>query len=409
MNNKHSSRAAKAGSALARNSTSTLDPGHGGKGVHAGSFPARPRVELRYGGAIEYLQAQETIMSDVGRELDMNQWILHQNIYIVGVLVDEIEREYPSSAESKENLIWLKKNTGKTPEFLEMWLELLADLLRQQGIMLQELMSAEMTNERSRHENGVKVAEILRKPDTAMTAEDTEVIAARVVAREKPSGSSSRPDLKKGPRVEEDDVRKGMPRTAPAVVRKISKAPPEQPPRREIHPMPRRATPPIDPPAKWAKGASKGAAEQATSGSRTGKGKGKRGEKGKFNDGPSEWDRPPEHQGFGHLPAPPPYNGPARNGPPDGARQIPIQRNQCRDVREVDKQRRERVIEPPNPAYLEWHDAAWVGQSLVPPADDHDYGRNVDRRAEARSRSSGWTPSLYPPQIGRVGTEHGPA
>ena len=261
-----------------------LDPGKGGKGVHAGSSPARPRVELRYGGAIEYLQAQEDVMSDVGRELDMRQWILHQKFYIVGVLVDEIERKSLWSTESRENSIWFKKNTGKTQEFLDMWLGLLADLPRQQGITLQELMSAEMTNERSRHENRVKVVEVLRKPDTAMTAEETEVIAARVVAREKPSGSSSRPDLKKGPRVE-DDVRKGMPRAAPAVVRKISKAPPEQPPRRETPPMPRRPTPPIDLPAKWAKGASKGAAERATSGSRTGKGKGKSGERGKFNDG----------------------------------------------------------------------------------------------------------------------------
>ena len=187
----------------------------------------------------------------------------------------------------------------------------------------------------------VKVAEIMRKPDAEMTAEDTEVIAARVVASEEPSGSSSRPDLKKGPRVE-DDAHKGMPRSAPAVVRKISKAPPEQPPR--------RTTPPIDPPDKWAKGASKGAAEQATSGSRTGKGKGKWGEKGKLKNGPSQWYRPLEHQGFGHLPAPPPFNGPARNGPPDGARQILVQRNECRDVREVDRQRREHANEPPNNA-----------------------------------------------------------
>ena len=50
-----------------------LDPGKGGKGVHAGSSPARPRVKLRYGGAIQYLHAQEVVMSDVGRELDEKQ------------------------------------------------------------------------------------------------------------------------------------------------------------------------------------------------------------------------------------------------------------------------------------------------------------------------------------------------
>ena len=369
-----------------------LDPGKGGKGVHAGSSPARPIVQLRYGGAIEYLQAQENVMSDVGRAVDMKSWILRQKIYIVGVLADEIEREYPWSTENRDSLKWFKQNTGKTLEFLDMWLEILADLLRQQRITLQQLMSAE----HSRHENRVKVAEIMRKPDAEMTAEDMEVIAARIVARGKPSGSSSRPDIGKGPRVE-DDAHKGLPRAAPAVVRKISKAPPGQPPR--------RTTPPVDPPAKCAKGASKGAADWAASGSRSGKGKGKWGGKGKFKNGPPEWYRPPGQQGFGHLPAPPPFNGPAQNGPPDGARRLPppdgarrlpIQKNQYRDVREVDRQRRERAYEPPNNAYREWHDAVWVGQHLAPPADDHDYGRN-DRRAGTRSRSSGWHPSLHPP------------
>ena len=353
MNNKNSSRSAKADSAQARNSTSNvLTPVKAERAY----TPVLPRRDLA--SSLGMVARSSTCMR---RKLSCLTWvvnwtrnkeILHQRIYIVGVLVDGIEREYPWFTESRENLIWFKQKTGKTPEFLEMWLELLADLLRQQGITLQEPMAAEMENERRRHEKIVKVAEILRKPDAAMTAEDTEVITARVVAKGAPSSSSSRPDFKKGSRVE-GDVRKGMPRAAPAVVRKISKAPPEQPPRREIPPMLRRATPPIDPPAKWAKGASKGAAERATSGSRTGKWKGKRGEKGKFNDGPSAWDRLPEHQGFGHLPAPPPYNGPARNGPPDGARQIPIRRNQCRDVGEVDRQRRERVIEPPNPAYFD--------------------------------------------------------
>ena len=118
-----------------------LDPGKGGKGVHAGSSPARPRAQHRYGGATEYLQAQENVMSDVGREVDMKPWILHQKIFLVGVLVDETERKYPWSTENRDRLKWFKQNTGKTPEFLDMWLETLADLLRQQRITLQQLMS----------------------------------------------------------------------------------------------------------------------------------------------------------------------------------------------------------------------------------------------------------------------------
>ena len=244
----------------------------------------RPRGKLRDGGAQEFLHEHDDVLSEMGREVNETLRIFHNKIFIVGVLVDEIERECPWSTESRENLLYFKQKTGKTPQFMKMWIESLGDLLKQQKITLHQLMNAEMKNERSTHDKRVTVAEILRKPDTAMTAEDTKGIAARVVAEEMPSGSSSRPDPAKGAKVE-GDASKGVPRAAPAVVRKISKAPPEQPPRREIPPMPRRPTPPIDPPAKWAKGASKGAAEGVPSGFRTGKGKGKGGEKGRVDDG----------------------------------------------------------------------------------------------------------------------------
>ena len=119
--------------------------------------------------------------------------------------------------------------------------------------------------------------------------------------------------------------------------------------------------------------------------------------KGRFKNGPPEWYRLPERQEFGHLPTLLPFNGSAQDGPPDGARRLPIPRNHYRDVRELDRQRRERANEPPNDAYREWRDAAWVGQSLAPPADDRDYGRDDGFHAESRSRSSGWYPSLHPP------------
>ena len=228
---------------------------------------------------------------------------LGNKIFIVGVLVGEIEKEYPWSTLNKESLLYFKKYTGKTPEFLSMWTESLGDLLSQQKFKPKELMTAEMTNERNRIERRANIAEILRKPDTAMTAEDTKTIAARVIAEEVPGGSSSRSDPPKGAKVE-GDVRKAVPKAAPAVIRKIAKAPPEPP---------RRSTPPIDPPAKK----PKGAAERAPSGLRVGKGTGKRGEKGKFNDGHPEWYGAPEIRGFGHLPEPPPYVEPVRNEPQD--------------------------------------------------------------------------------------------
>ena len=102
MNNKRSSRATSRFCAGERFYVHHHDPGK------------RPRVELRYGGAIEYLQAQGDVMSDVGRDVDMKQWVLHQKIYIVGVLVDEIERRSPWPTESRESLKWFKQNTGKT-------------------------------------------------------------------------------------------------------------------------------------------------------------------------------------------------------------------------------------------------------------------------------------------------------
>ena len=176
-----------------------LDPGKGGKGLRAGETPARLRARLRYGGAVEYLQMQEVVMSDIGRELDMKSWILHQKIYIVGVLVDVIEGKYPWPAENRKNLKLFKQNTGKTQEFLDIWLGALGDLLRQQKLTLRELMSAEVTNERERRENRVKVAEIMRKSEVEITAEDMKVIEARIVAREMRSSSSFRPDFGKGP------------------------------------------------------------------------------------------------------------------------------------------------------------------------------------------------------------------
>ena len=361
-----------------------LDPGKGGKDLRAGEVPG-PRVRLEYGGGLEFLHENEVHMFNVGREINKTQWILYQKIYIVGALVDEIEKMYPWSTTSPENVRWFNQNTGTTQEFLDEWLDILGGLLKQQKVSLTGMTTAEMTNERNKHEQRVQIAEILRKPETEITAEDTEIITSRVVAKEVPSGSSSRPVYKKGPTVEDDvRTRKGIHRAAPAVVRQIAKAFPAYPPR--------RPTPPIGPPAKWLKGVSKGAAERAPSGSRPGKGKGTRGEKGQSQDGPRAWSRPPENQGFGHLPPAP--QRPARFEPPDRAMQVPIRRNTIRDVREIDRERRERVEEPPNAAYLAWHDAAWVGQSPAPHADDRDDGWNHNRRAEDHSRSGGRTPTL---------------
>ena len=267
----------------------------------------------------------------------------------------------------------------------------------------------------------------MRKPQAAITAEDLRHIEKRIVARENPSSSSSGPNLGKENRVE-DDANKGMPRAAPAVERKLPKAPLEPPP--NIPPAPRRPTPPIvspDPPAKRAKGASKGAAERAPSGSkgahkgaavraepgsRSGKvkGKGNWGGKGKPKGGPPDWWTPPGRENFDHLPAPPPpFVGNAPDRRFDGEERIPIRRDAVEDVREVDRRRRERAAilqfgapacDPPNAAYREWHARAWTGQHPAPPAppaENRYYRRNAGNQAEFRGRDDGWHPTLDPP------------
>ena len=163
-----------------------LDPGKGGKGLHAGEVPG-PRPRLQYGGAQEYLNAQAVIMSDASREKDMTKWVLHQKIYIVGVLVDMIEAKYPWSTESRENLLWLKKHAGKEREFLNRWHEALEKLLDQQKISLEQLMSAEMLNERSRHEHRAKITKIMRKSEAEIRAEDMKIIEERIASREIPT------------------------------------------------------------------------------------------------------------------------------------------------------------------------------------------------------------------------------
>ena len=57
----------------------------------------------------------------------------------------------------------------------------------------------------------------------------------------------------------------------------------------------------------------------------------------------------------------------------------------------------ERAAEPLNDAYRDWHENAWAGQYLAPPAEDRYYRRNAGYHAESRSRSSGWQPFLHPP------------
>ena len=173
--------------------------------------------------------------------------IMLKKIYIVGVLVDMIEEMYPSSTESSENILQLKRNIGSDDNFTKAWYDRLGKLLKEQRIGLEDLTSAEQHTERMKHARAIKAADILRKPTAKINAEGLKFIAQRIAktdaARENPSSSSSGTYPGKGNRVE-DDANKGKSRAAPVVER----------------------TP--DPPAKRSKGVPKGAAERAPSGSK---------------------------------------------------------------------------------------------------------------------------------------------
>ena len=348
-------------------------------------FHNKPPIPLVYGGAHEFLISQDLHLSLHCRSQNETAWMLHNKIYIAGVLADEIEAAYPWSTWNKENLLQFKRVTGKSPECMDLWKRTLGVLLRQQGITLEKLMTAEVVNERKMFDRKTNIADIMRKPETALTAEDTKAIAARVTVDEAPSGSASYAGSSKWNKAA-GNVREATPKAAPAVVHKIAKAHPERPP------MPRRPTPPIDPPAKR----PKAAAEQVPYGQRTGKGQGAKGRQGNFNDEYPGWYCELENQGFQHLPEPPPYVEPRH-----GAREYPVRHNAIRDVRETDRIRREREARGPNEAYDAWHETAWQGRSPFPRVDNRGYERDDHPRAEDRTRGT-WTPSP-PPPMNRVG------
>ena len=246
-------------------------------------------------------------------------------------------------------------------------------------------MAAEIANGRRKFERKVNIADIMRKPKTALTEEDTKAIAARVAVCKAPGVSASYSGSSKWNKAT-DHVPEATPKAAPAVIRKIAKAPPERPP------VPNRPIPPSDPPAKR----HKPAAEQIPTGQKTGKGKGSKGRPGGFNNEYPGWCHGPKNHGFQHSPEPPPYSDPEGREPQNGTREYPVRHNAVRDVREIDRIRSEREEGKPKEAYNAWHAAAWQSRSPFPRADNRGYERYDRPRADNRSRSR-WTPSLPPP------------
>ena len=85
--------------------------------------------------------------------------------------------------------------------------------------------------------------------------------------------------------------------------------------------------------------------------------------------------------------------------------------NAVRDVREVDRERRERVAilqngaparDPLNNAFRVWHENAWTGQlpaPPAPPAGNRYYGGNAGNQAVYRGRDGNWHPTLPPSNL----------
>ena len=154
---------------------------------------------------------------------------MHNKIYIAGVLADEIEAAYPWATRNKDNLLRLKRVDGKSPECLALWKRTLRVLLHDQDITLDRLMTAEIANERRKFDRKVTIADIMRKPKTAHTAEDAKAIAAHVTVDKASGDSASYSGSSRWNRADAN-VQEATPKAAPAVIRKIAKAPPERPP-----------------------------------------------------------------------------------------------------------------------------------------------------------------------------------
>ena len=177
-------------------------------------------------------------------------------------MVDMIEEWFPESTKSPDNIIGFKQNSGNNSAFMKAWHEGLNDVLEDQEISLDELMSAEMKRERLKSDRLARWSEILRKPEGSITADELEFIKQRIAEKQanlQPGGSSSGAKPGKGGQVGNDA----------AVGKRSVEASKDTP--SDYPPMPRRPTPPIDtsdPPGKRRKGDPKGAAERAPSGSK---------------------------------------------------------------------------------------------------------------------------------------------
>ena len=411
-------------------------------GTHFGEVAEQDRERpLGYGGPNQFVNAQAEKLAE--RDHDGNyttECIKIKKIFVVAVMVDMIEDWFPESVQSLAHINDFKKRSSYEGDFMKAWYEALDDVLAEQAITLEDLVSAEMARERLKSDKLAKWAEILRKPEESITADELGFMKQSIAERQsnlQTGGSSSGTKPARGSQVGNDG----------AVDKKSLKASEGVPSGRP--PMPRRPTPPIDnsdPPEKRRKGDPKGAADRAPSGSKgaqkgaanraasahssgKGKGKWKGDEKGKHKGEilrtpsarPNERTQPVRDH-LDYLPRPPVALVARNDNLVEREDGVAIRRNPNTDFRIAERQRRENAVplrrdaprdDPHDAQYREWMNDAWVGHHPDPPAENRHRGENDGAwqdwrpRENARGRDEAWHPSLQPNR-GRGGTWHPP-
>ena len=91
-----------------------------------------------------------------------------------------MEDEFDHITGSSGDLHHFQKSTGLSQASNRIWENNLPKLLREQHTTLNELVKAEVANERKKFERKQNIAHILLKPTGDLTEEEIQTIAARV-------------------------------------------------------------------------------------------------------------------------------------------------------------------------------------------------------------------------------------
>ena len=119
---------------------------------------------LGYGGPTSFANAQAEKLNERDAEGNYTtECIKIKKIFVVAIMVDFIEEWFPKSIESADSILDIKQNSGYDHEFMEAWSRALEDVLDEQSITLDVLVTAEMVKERVKSDKLSKFAEYLEE------------------------------------------------------------------------------------------------------------------------------------------------------------------------------------------------------------------------------------------------------